>query len=134
MSSLEEELEDAYARIDELEQATGVDESRKRADAAEARAAYLDEENQRLQRENERSRDAMDALTDRVSSLDRQLREDRAGREDVTEALARAKANCERLEEQLGRCVPLVQALAEVLCCCSCARLGAAASPPAPLF
>lgn len=82
-----------------------MDDYRKRADALEARAIALEEENQRLLRENERSRDQLEGLTDRVQALERELREDRAAREDATEQLARSKLATERLEQQLALCV-----------------------------
>ena len=80
-----------------------MDEYRKRADVAEARILRLEEDNTRLQRENERYRDQVDSLTDRLQDTERILREERTAREDTTDALARMKANFERAEDQLAR-------------------------------
>jgi hypothetical protein len=89
----------------QLEVASGVDDYRKRTETAEGRIQRLEEENARLSRENDRYKDQVDGLTDRCTELERLLREERGSREDATDALARMKANFERVEDQLARCV-----------------------------
>jgi chromosome segregation ATPase len=87
----------------QLEVNTGLDEYRKRAEAAEALLTKLEEDNARLQRDNERLRDQVDAMGERAAQSDIELREERMARLEATESLARVKSNVERAEDSLAR-------------------------------
>jgi predicted RNase H-like nuclease (RuvC/YqgF family) len=87
----------------QLEVASGLDEYRKRAEASESKIIRLEEDNIRLNRENERFRDQVDSITEQLSQMERELRDERQSRQDAVEALARMKTNFERAEDQLAR-------------------------------
>lgn len=99
---LRADLDAAVQHIRELEyqlQSNGFD----RAEVAELRVRDLEARNERLLEENERSRDTLEALQDRLARSDREAREHARGREDAVDSVARLKQQLDRATDELQR-------------------------------
>ena len=104
-TDLQADLDDAYANIDELEAQSGFKEARDLKEEAIARAVLLQEENERLSRENYRLDSERQASESANDGIRRELAELRAKESDVTHSNTHLMKQLEKLNMEFERCV-----------------------------